>query len=241
MPTNRDEEILKHIGRYGLTLRVVLEHMFFDGREKACDAVINRLVAAGLINSREGLPGGLNYYQICAAQARNQDVPENRCDPKKSRGVREALQVLWFCCMTKHNRLRVDGRQIHKQFGRGKGLGKPHCRETFGETRVLYRIYTPGPGSRDDYLIKVLRRDWAQVQQHPVLGEWSRAGSYRFAVLSEVSHRKEKLRQVAWGDDGPRPQIELVPGLTSLHRAVKEFKNTHPTAWYETKKRSIAQ
>ena len=142
--------------------------------------------------------------------------------------------------MTKHNRLRIENRQVHKQFGRGPGFGKPHCRETFGETRVLYRVYTPGPGSRDDYLIKAIRIDWARAQQDEALAEWIRVGSYRFAVLVETSHRKDKLRQLLSGEDMPRPHIELVPALTSLHKAINEFKLTHPTTWYETK-RSAAQ
>jgi len=236
MPTERDDEILKHVARYGLTLRAVLEHTFFDGHEKACDAVINRLVTAGKLESREGLPGGLNYYHLSISEVRKRRVPDHRGRPKKSRALREALQVLWYCCMTKHNRLRVENRQVHKQFGRDKGLGKPHCRETFGETRVLYRIYTPGPGSRDDYLIKVIRGDWAIASQNPTLADWIRAESYRFAILVETSHRRDKLRHALTSPDTPRPHIELVPGLTSIQRAVKEFKLMHPPSWYKSKK-----
>ncbi len=235
MPTDRDEKILKHIGRYGLTLRAVVEHLFFDGREKACDAVLNRLVKDGLIMSRCGLPGGLNYYQLSKSETSGRDASPYVAREKKSGALRRAVQVLWFCCMANHDRSRIDGRQIEKQFGMARGIRKPHCRETRNETPFLYRIYTPGPGSRDDYLLKVLRGDWVTAEQHPVLGEWLRTGSYRFAVLTEVSRRKEKIQRALAGSSFPRPHVEIVPSLRALNRAIADFKKAHPLSWYASR------
>jgi len=234
MPNKRDDEILDHIGRYGVTLRAVLEHLYFDGRDKACDAVLNRLVKDHKIVSSEGLPGGLNYYHLSIPEARKRRIPDHRARPKKSRALREALHVLWFCCMTKHVRRRIEGRQVQKQFGRANGLGKPHCRETVKDTLFLYRVYSPGPGSRDDYLLKIIRGDWARAEQNPAMAEWMDAGAYRFAILLESSHRRDKLLQAFRSDDIPTPHIEFVPGLGSLHRIIAEFKQAHPPAWYKT-------
>src|SRR6478672_11983998 len=104
--TKRDEAIEKHIGENVLSIRAVIEAQFFKG--KSSDHVLNRLVNQGKIQCRDGLPGGLSYYQLSKAEAQTLGFPEHRSRPRRSRALREALAVLWFCCMSEPSRRRID-------------------------------------------------------------------------------------------------------------------------------------
>src|SRR5882724_4718219 len=101
MDEARDDKILKHIGKHGQSIRAAIEKLFFDGA--TCDHVLNRLVHDKRIVSVAGIPGGLNYYHLTLSEARARSIPEHRARPKKGAALRQALQVLWFCCMTEKN------------------------------------------------------------------------------------------------------------------------------------------
>lgn len=217
----RDEKILKHIGKYGLSIRAVIEKLFFDG--STCDHVINRLVKEKRIASVAGIPGGLNCYRLTLSEARARSVPEHRARPKKGAALRQALQVLWFCCMTEKNRNRLERRKVAETFGNGNGSGKPHCAEVEGEQSIVYRIYAPGPNSRDDYLLKCLKSETEKGMLRPELRSWIEAKAFALAVLVETPERKDRLKRLI-SKTGPyevRIHVEVTPGLSTLAAAVR--------------------
>jgi hypothetical protein len=220
----RDERILKHIGKYGLSIRAVIERLFFDGA--TCDHVINRLIKENRIASDAGIPGGICYYRLTLSEARSRAVPEHRARPKKGVALRQALQVLWFCCMSGKKRNRIERKQVGKNFGNGKGSGKPHCAEVDGESSTIYRLYAPGPNSRDDYLLKGLRVDYEVALAVPELRAWIEDRVFGFAVLVETPERGEKLKRLIkkHGPSNVMILVEVVPGLSTLARALREVE-----------------
>lgn len=222
--TDRDESILKHVGKYGVTLRVVLEELFFDG--KTCDHVLSRLTSgekAPLKTIKIGKTK-LHYYQLTVPEARSRSIPEHRGRTKGGTALRVAIQVLWFCCMSGLKRTRIDRRKLARQLGRGKGFGRPHVAELRegNEQGVLYRVYCPGPDARPDYLLKSLNDDYEKGLENEKLAEWIREGSFGFAVLVETEKRKQKLEQLIrdLGPTGVITIVEVVPGLRTLATAV---------------------
>src|SRR5437763_1322552 len=125
---NHDEKILNHIGKYGLSLRAVIEERFLEGG--TCDHIVNRLVKEKRIVSVSGIPGGLSYYRLSLTEARARGVPEHRARPKKGAALRQAIQVLCFCCMSHTPRNKLERKQVAENFGNGCGSGKPHCAES---------------------------------------------------------------------------------------------------------------
>lgn len=218
----RDEKILKHIGKYGLSIRAVIEKLFFDGA--TCDHVINRLIKENRIASEAGIPGGVCYYRLTLSEARSRAVPEHRARPKKGAALRQALQVLWFCCMSGKKRNRIERKQVGKNFGNGKGSGKPHCAEAGEESSIVYRLYAPGPNSRDDYLLKRLRSDYEVALEVPELRDWIQDRAFGFAVLVETPERGEKLKRLIkkHGPSSVTIVIEVVPGLSNLAGKLRE-------------------
>jgi hypothetical protein len=217
----RDENILKHIGKYGLSTRAVLEKIFFGGA--TCDHVINRLTKEKRVVSSPSIPGGLCYYRLSLLEARARCVPEHRAKPKRGAALRQALQVLWFCCMSEKARSLLGRKKVGETFGNGNGSGKPHCAEVEGDQSIVYRVYAPGPNSRDDYLLKTLKSDTEKGMERPELRSWIEARSFAFAVLVETPERKERLKRLI-SRTGPydvRIHVEVVPGLSNLAAALR--------------------
>ena len=218
----RDEVILKHIGKYGLSIRAVIEKLFFDGATS--DHVLNRLMKESRIVGVAGISGGLSYYQLSLSEARARGVPEHRARPKKGAALRQTLQVLWFCCMSETNRNRLERNRVRETFGNGPGSGKPHCAESDGDKSMVYRIYAPGPRSRDEYLLKCLRGDAEKGMERAELRTWIKARVFAFAVLVETPERKERLKRLV-SKTGPYDvwiHIEVVPGLSTLGAALRK-------------------
>jgi hypothetical protein len=228
--TDRDDKIIKHIGRYGVSIRAVIEKLFFEG--STCDHVLNRLIREGRIASKGGIPGGLCYYHLTISEARSRGVPDHRARGKKrSRALREALQVLWFCCMSDKKRNRIERRQMGASFETGKGSGKPHLAEIDGDRHIVYRVYTPGPNSRDNYLLKVIRADFEAASEMPTLKGWIEDAAFGFALLVETDERKERLKRLL-RKGAPRKlsvTVEVVPGLSTLAVALKSLAETRAT------------
>lgn len=227
----RDESILKHIGKYCLSIRAVIEKLFFGGATS--DHVLSRLLKEGRIVSAAGIPGGLSYYRLSLSEARARGVPEHRARPKNGAALRLALQVLWFCCMSEKNRTRLGQKKVGETFGNGNGSGKPHCAESEGDHSVVYRIYAPGPNSRDDYLLKCLRSDTEKGVKRPELRKWIEARAFAFAVLVETPERKERLKRMI-SKTGPYDvwiHVEVVPGLLTLGTALRKREEENTNAY----------
>lgn len=218
----RDELILRHIGKYGLTIRAVLEKLFFEGG--TCDHVVNRLVRERRIVAVPGIPGGIAHYRLTLTEARSRGVPEHRARPKKGAALRQAIQLLHFCCFADPARNKLERRQVAEHFGNGPGSGKPHCAESNDEKAVVYRVYAPGPNSRNDYLLKAIRSDIEKGLERPQLRAWIEAKAFAVAILVETPERRDRVKRLI-SKTGPYPiwiQVEVVPGLTTLAAALRQ-------------------
>ncbi len=226
----RDEKILKHIGKYGVSIRAVIEKLFFDGA--SCDHVINRLLKEKRIVGEASIPGGLCYYHLALSEARARSVPEHRTRPKKGAALRQALQVLWFCCMAEKKRSRLERKKVGETFGDCVGSGKPHCAEVDGERSIVYRIYAPGPHSRDDYVLKSIRIDYEKALESPAMHAWIESQAFGFAILVETTERKERLRRLIsrTGPHGVRIRVEVVPGLSNIGARVRKTQEVQINA-----------
>lgn len=225
---DRDERILKHIGLYRVSLRAVIEELFFDG--KSCDHVIQRLLDEGRIQALDGLPEKLSYYQLTLRETRARGIPKHRADPRGPR-LSEDLAVLWFACMGKRPRPRLERKPLDKVFGRGPGMGVPHCREHISEAeQVIYRIRAAGPDTDDTRLLRDIEW-WARAGlAHPQLGPYLLEHLYAFAILVEHPDRADRLKDLLRRREalsGIRIHIESVPGQLRLAAALRERKSRH--------------
>jgi hypothetical protein len=222
---DRDDRILKHVALYRISIRAVIEHLFFDG--KSCDDVINRLVKDNMLTV-EKLPNRISYYRLSLNAARTRGVQENRARPTgvQTRALRRTLAMLWFCCMGTNLRHRIERNMLTKFFGDAHGLGVPHCWEGTPTGKLIHRVYTPGPNTPPDDVVRTLRVDSDRAITHRLVSRFILQRSYCFAVLVEHPGRKAVLlEQLARSSPLAVPvTIEVVPGVHELSDAIRAHK-----------------
>ncbi len=222
---DRDERILRHIGLYRVSLRGVIEELFFDG--ESSDHVLQRLQETGRIRAIKGLPDNLSYYQLTRPEARSRGIPKHRADSRGER-LAEDLAVLWFSCMGPRPRPRLERKPLDKVFGRGPGMGKPHCREKLSETeQVIYRVRLAGPDTDDGRLLRDLEWWFRAGLAHPKQSPYFLENLLGFAVLVEHPDRVAKLKEQIQKRDSLTPallHVEEVPGISRLAAALRERK-----------------
>jgi hypothetical protein len=224
---NRDERILKHVALHRLSIRAVIEHLFFEG--KSCDDVINRLVSKDRLLSAEKLPDRISYYRLTLTAARARGVQENRARNQgvQTRSIRRALAMLWFCCMGQTVRHKIERQKLRQLFADAPGMGIPHCWEPLDEVRrLVYRVYTPGPNTPSDDVVRTLRLDADAAIANGKLAPVILAKRYTFAVLVENEDRKKQIcEQIEKGIPLPLTVlIEVVPNAHTLATAIRDHR-----------------
>lgn len=190
----RDERILAHIGRYRVTLRPVLDRLFFGADSSGCGNVLARMLQAGSIRSRV-LTGRLCYYQLTEKGAAGR-VPEGRSREIRGQALRGDLSILWFCCMQDVRRQRLEQAETAKLFPELRRV--PHVVEP-GEPKVLFRIRVVGPRTKPGQIVREIRRHVfaAREAEDGSLAAWIEKRYYAFAVLAERPERVQAIRRAA--------------------------------------------
>jgi hypothetical protein len=234
--TERDERILNHIGLYRLSLRAVLSKVFFGGKEAACKDVLKRLRDDKLIKSVKGLPDKLKYYQLTRRAALLRGVPENRAVKFGPQAFPEALAVLWFCCMGKRERRRLESDRIEQLLGHS--FKNPFAIEKdaqTGESRI-YWLYVPPVESNAAYVANRISEHFKLISKLGPSGgsafgpaDMLRARRYVAAVLVERDEQGRKIQDYVYRrkirDVGP-VYFEIVPSPVTLKDRIKEA-NSH--------------
>jgi hypothetical protein len=222
----RDERIFRHIALYRISIRAVIEHLFFEG--KSCDDVINRLVSKEQLNVFK-LPNRVSYYRLTLSAARARGVQENRASARgvQTRALRRALAVLWFCCMGERVRHRIERNTLTQLFGRAPGMGTPHCWEAMDDVkRLIYRVYTPGPNTPPDDVVRTIRLDAERAIADAKLAPLIVARRYVFAVLVENADRGKTMSKQL-NNAGPFQvpvAVYVVPNIHDLAEAIRVHK-----------------
>ncbi len=220
---DRDERILTHVGLYQITLRRVIEDLFFDGGN--CGNVIQRLVAAKRLQIRDGLPGRLSYYQLTRLEAKHRGLPESRARALQNQALHTALAVSWFCCMSETRRHKLERNELAEFFPTGVPEAI-HCIERNDDSHRLLRVKVTDPGANDNTVIRALRKTTFQTTELPGLRPWLNTGRYCFAVLTETESHAERIRNIIAADESLSESatfiVEQAPGTRTLNRALHD-------------------
>lgn len=228
--TERDEKILAHVGLYTLSIRPVIERLFFEGA--SCDNVISRLLRERALQANGGerasrLPGGISYYQITIPSARRLGFPTHRALRRQAAGLRRDIPVLSFCTMTEKKRRRIEHYELEDLFGAGEQLGRgfgiPHAVEVETGSSAVLRLYTPST-IEDRTSVRTFRNDSQIMMSHGKIASWVKRGSYRFVVLVDSVSRRDRLAdQFSRIEDiAVQCTIDTAPSLDTLHILSKQ-------------------
>lgn len=212
-----DLKILHHIGRYTITLRRVLQVLFFDGGSP--QNTLNRLERLGYIQRVERqLLGNFSYYQLKKKGAAIlNDISENKAKPKDPKGLAQDLGALWFSCMSDTSRRRLTTAELRKLFGAPKGGNVIHVAEE-GDEPTVFRLFIPEPDSNLDRYATTLKRAAHQACADEKLLSWIERGTYQFAVLLTNEGRIQRLAELIRTGEFPdlRIQLHIAPSLRDL-------------------------
>jgi hypothetical protein len=212
-----DELILDHLGRYVISIRSVIEHLFFGGG--SCGSTLTRLADRQLIQRvTKSFEGGYSYYQLTPKGAKSRGLPPNRGLPKNETAIAQNLAALWFACRAEVPRLRLNDDELNTLFGAPEGGNTIHVAQS-GIEPTVFRLFVPGEGTsvKQNY-VRALKKSASDVMENKNLLPWIERGTYRFAVLVHSEVRKENLDRLLASEAFPKltVQIEIAPTPSTL-------------------------
>jgi len=226
--TKRDRAILKHVGLYRMSLRVVLERNFFGG--KSCHNVVQRLMKQRYLQSVR--PRGLNfsYYQLTTRATAMLGLPSYRAGLIGTQALQTHLGTLWFCMMGKAKRHRLEETALERLFGEDYPDG-PHCAEE-AERVCLYHAYAPGHSVEVENVIRQIRERLEATLARPKVRPWIETRQYGFVVLVDTDDRRgtlrEALRRATFEGDNISTRayirLELAPSPRTLTEAIHDIR-----------------
>lgn len=221
----RDRKILQHIGLYRISLRPVLERLFFG--ERSSGNVLQRLRDDGYILAGK-LPGRVSYYRLSPKGTEVLELPMSRAAAFGAQALQTHLAILWFCCMGEKRRFRTDAAGLRKLFPENPPKGD-HCAE-HGERMRLYQVYVPGPDTPVRRIVREVRQRFYEARLGAQLNRWIDARLYGFAVLVDFDERRKAVRTAlknAPENEAPLIaqayfRVEAVPGIRTIKDAFAE-------------------
>jgi hypothetical protein len=223
---SRYEAIVEHLGRYRLSIRRVIEHLFFEG--KSCSDVLSRLIEQQRVQDRSAqkgqafFHGRVSYYQLTPREAaRHQpSFPRNRAGLFEEYALLKHFSVLWFCCMGPQRRQRLEPEEVHEVCGVKVPRQGAYCINLTDPLR-LYSVYVPGNTIGDTRLLKKVREDVETGLHQEQLSSWITDHHYAFAVLVQNRERQKGLEEKFTSlraDTRAHILVETVPSPHNLRR-----------------------
>lgn len=215
---DRDGQILEHIGRYRLTLRPVLDRLFFSADSTGCGNVLTRLISQGYVQARQVLPRRRCYYQLTRLGTMGR-VPESRARLLRGQALRTWLGVLWYCCMHEGQRRLLEPRELDAILPTApKGI---HVAEAATGYRVL-RVHVVGLKAKAGYVARKVHHDLRATAQDSTLAAWIRNRDYGFVILAERPRVRELVDRINRERLGESAYVAVVP-VPGPHSVQKEL------------------
>lgn len=229
--TPRQEAILRHIARYALTLRPVLDTLFYQGQANGCEGDVLQLRAQKFIMAVENAVADpvdpharYSYYQLTKAGAKRIGASEYRGKALGGQAVARYLAFLWFCCIKRPRRHRIGVAQLVQIFGddvlppsvdKKKELLLPgfHCLDKTEHSYRVLHLYAPKTSVADT--ATEIRKRLREARRLPVIELAIVDRQYAMAVLTETTQQRDSLRtQLArsFADDPVSILVACSPG-----------------------------
>lgn len=209
MVNPKREAILQHVARYGLSLRPVLDRLFFEGVEDGCERDLAELRKAGLLDVVENAVGDrvkaktrYSYYFPTRKATALLGVPDNHGKPPGPDAVPRNLAILWYCAMRPNRSYRLRSNEViellsspDKELAAGSGEQLPkgyHCLSSVDDRFRLLNIYPAKTTVKE--LMSELRKRVTKAKRNPAITLAMKSRQFGFLVLVET----KKLQDQVW-------------------------------------------
>ena len=224
--SNREDQVIAHIGLYQLSFARVIEERFLGG--EPCGRLMNQLSADDRIQVRRGIPDRApKYYQLTRTELKRRGLPGHRAKRPKLQAFPRVVSILWFCNMLGTDRHLLELATIERLFPTGLPDGT-HCIERGDSGHRIYRLRFADPAASGDNrcLLRSLRKRVAEAVTFPGLRPWVTSGRYAFAVLAEQEDQAQQIRQMISNDELlsslAAVVVEKTPSLATLSDALAQ-------------------
>lgn len=224
--SERQRQVLRHIGRYRFTFKEVLSCLFYEGADPQKE--LDDLRSDDLIVARKYCKGNRSAYQL-QPKAADALGMKRRADALGSAALPTHLAIYGFCLLLGRPRIRLEDGELESLFeGRPPG-GRYHCLERSSRARRVYHVYVPGDGTKPNDVLAATRKHIAEVIQIPGLLPWLANRVYYHAILVDSNERQEKIKTAidrATFDDRillrevAPISVQYVPGFSNLEEAL---------------------
>ncbi len=217
----RDFDILRHVGRYKLTVVEALERMpFFDqGSPHAAKEALRRLRNGGYLKS-ETLYRTRRYYHLTRAAANVLDEHPSLANPLTEEPKVRAFAMLSYCCLCEPTQEKLTLAEFRSHFPTlyRDGERPSYYVDTHAARKRLgYLRVDHGGFGRWDRVIGKLRDDIAKRCDLPDFRELIVNRGFVITILTALDRKAERIREAIEEADLPCDvQVFVVPGLLEL-------------------------
>lgn len=236
--SSRQLAILQHLRRYRISVRPVLDRLFYASRPDGCRADLEQLrrqsliqVVTNAIQDATQPHVRYSYYALLPAGAMLLGLPRPRASRVGSDALTRHLAHLYYCCFSRRRRHRLLDDELRRLFQLDSAapsaplaasLAIPgfHCLERQGDRFIVQQLYSPNT-SATDILIQIRRRI-QNAEEHPLLRDALRAHLYGIVVLTasrELQAEVRRLLDQEYRGSGMSLTVSLAPGSWQLARS----------------------
>lgn len=205
----RRDAILKHITRYQVSLRPVLERLFYVDGRGGIDRDLKVLKEEGLLTV---VPNGVpeprdprtkySYYYLTRKACGLIGAPDSRARRPGGSALERSLAILWLCCMSKTRCHRLTENEVAELFAIKDRAGDFervqehltgfHCLVRKDEHFKVLNIYATKANTRDT--LSELKKRVDEARRVASVAQAIRDHEYAFTLLVETTERAAELR-----------------------------------------------
>ena len=233
--SSRQLALLQHLRRYRISLRPVLDRLFYEGRPDGCKADLEHLRGQSLIQVvKNAVQDGkhphirYSYYALLATGAKLLGVPSPRASRVGSDALTRHLAHLYYCCFSRRRRHRLLEDELRRLF---EPASPPvssttaatipgfHCLERHGDQFIVQHMYSPNTLAAD--ILSQVRKRIRSAEEHPLVREALHAHLYGIVVLTasrELQSEVRRLLDQEYHGSGMSLTVSLSPGSWQLAR-----------------------
>lgn len=206
MVNSKQQQILQHVARYGLSLRPVLDRLYFEGFENGSQNALADLRKQNLLKVTENAVANewnprvrYSYYTLTRKATALLGVSDNLGKERGPEVVAKDLAILWFCTMRISRSHKLESNEVAELLGTESSRGKTGDSATAKGVYCLshkdhFRLFsTYVPRTTVGVMISELRKRISQARKVQILDMAMKSRQFGFLVLVETRELKEQL------------------------------------------------
>lgn len=207
--TSKQQAILLHVARYGISLRPVLNRLFYPGSQEDCDFDLKQLREEDLLKVvPSAVPESLDprskysYYHLTRKACGMVGAPDSKGKKPGGFALRRGLAILWFCCMGKNRGHRLNQSELERIFAMperndvqeraAKLFSGFHCIVQGSQSLQVHNVYATEANDRDT--LSELKRRVEDARRLAAVAQAIQSKQYVFTLLVETQARRDELR-----------------------------------------------